>query len=180
MAMECFEKWLWELVYDKIHYLHSDNGIFNAKLSVEDYKTNYQTQSFSGVSDHHHTASWLKPWHMYCTFMGHVSLNWSKYGADNFVLWDFVVEQAVWLHNCIPGRFSGLTTMELLTKTKTNHCDSPISCFGIHILCPWSKATRWAEDSKVEFLIKFEPICTIQWFSFFCSGYCVICESPQS
>ncbi len=55
--------------------------------------------------------------------MVHVSLHWSQNGADNLALWGFTVKYAVWLHNCIPNCLHGLTPLELLTKTKTNHCD---------------------------------------------------------
>ncbi len=33
------------------------------------------------------------------------------------------MKHAVWLHNRILNRLSGLTPLELLTKTKANHCD---------------------------------------------------------
>ncbi len=55
--------------------------------------------------------------------MVQVSLHWSKYGADNLALWGFAVKHAVWLYNRIPNRLSGLTPLELLTKTKANHFD---------------------------------------------------------
>ncbi len=55
--------------------------------------------------------------------MVHVSLHWSKYGADNLAQWSFAVKHAVWLHNCIPNHHSGLTPLKLLTKAKANHCD---------------------------------------------------------
>ncbi len=55
--------------------------------------------------------------------MVHVSLHRSKYGADNLALWRFAVKHAVWLHNRIPNRLSGLTPLELLTNTKANHYD---------------------------------------------------------
>ncbi len=55
--------------------------------------------------------------------MVHVSLHWSKYGADNLALWGFAAKHAVWLHNCIPNHLSGLKPLELHTKTKANHHD---------------------------------------------------------
>ncbi len=58
-----------------------------------------------------------------CIWLVHVSLHWSEYGADNLVLRSFAVNCAVWLHNHIPDNLSGLTSLELLTKTKANHCD---------------------------------------------------------
>ncbi len=43
MAKKHFEQWLWELAAIEIHHLHSDNGIFNAELFVEDCKNKFQT-----------------------------------------------------------------------------------------------------------------------------------------
>ncbi len=40
-----------------------------------------------------------------------------------FALLGFVAKPAVWFHNCILNNLSSLTPMELLTKTKVNHCD---------------------------------------------------------
>ncbi len=61
--------------------------------------------------------------------MVHVSLNQSKYEADNLALWGFAVKHAVWLHNCIPNRLSGLTPLKLLTNTKD-------TCLGMPSLQP--------------------------------------------
>jgi hypothetical protein len=33
------------------------------------------------------------------------------------------VKHAVWLYNCVPNRLSGLTPLELLTKSKADHRD---------------------------------------------------------
>ncbi len=55
-AKVCFEQWLWELAGAEIHHLHSDNGIFNADHFSEDYKSKYQSLSFSGVGAHHQNA----------------------------------------------------------------------------------------------------------------------------
>jgi hypothetical protein len=35
----------------------------------------------------------------------------------------FVVKHAVWLYNCIPNHLSGLTPLELPTKSKADHHD---------------------------------------------------------
>ncbi len=55
------------------------------------------------------------------TFMVHVSLHWSEYGADNLALWGFAVKHAVCLHNRIPNCLFGLTSLKLLIKIKANH-----------------------------------------------------------
>ncbi len=53
VTKECFEQWLWDLAAIEIQDLHSNNGIFNAKLFVEDFQNKFQTQSFSEVGAHH-------------------------------------------------------------------------------------------------------------------------------
>ena len=60
---------------------------------------------------------------MACSFLLHVSLRWAEAGVDDIALWGFAVKHAVWLFNRIPRRISGLTPMELLTKTKADHRD---------------------------------------------------------
>ncbi len=94
---------------------------------MEDCKNKLQTQSFAGIVAHHQNtiAEWSIQTILYMAwiFMVHVSLHWSKYCADNRALWSFAVKHGVWLHNCNPNCLSGLTPLELLTKTKANHCD---------------------------------------------------------
>jgi hypothetical protein len=55
--------------------------------------------------------------------MVHASLHWSEHGVDDISLWPFAVKHAVWLHNRVPNRESGLTPMELVTKQKADHLD---------------------------------------------------------
>ena len=57
------------------------------------------------------------------TFMLHVSLHWTEHGVDDLSLWPFAVKHAVWLHNWLPNKVTGLTPIELLTKQKTDHRD---------------------------------------------------------
>eukprot|EP00804_Cyclotella_cryptica_P031100 CCRYP_011717-RC/>CCRYP_011717-RC protein AED:0.72 eAED:0.31 QI:0/-1/0/1/-1/0/1/0/345 len=57
------------------------------------------------------------------TFMVHVSLHWSERGVDDLALWGFAVKHAAWLYNRIPNSTSGLTPLELLTKTQADHRD---------------------------------------------------------
>ncbi len=127
IAKECFEQWLRDSASTEICHLHSDNGIFNAKLFMEDCKSKFQTQSFSGVGAPNQNAliKWSIQTIMYMTrtFIVHVSLHWRESGADNLALWGFAVKHADWLHNCIPNCLSGMTSFELLTKSKANHPD---------------------------------------------------------
>ena len=55
--------------------------------------------------------------------MVHSSLHWTDRGSDDILLWPFAVKHAVWLYNCVPNRLSGPTLLELLTKSKADHCD---------------------------------------------------------
>ena len=56
-------------------------------------------------------------------FVVHSSLHWTDQGLDDISLWPFAVKHAVWLYNCVPNRLSGLTPLELLTKSKADHRD---------------------------------------------------------
>ncbi|KAL7476228.1 LOW QUALITY PROTEIN: hypothetical protein ACHAW6_002103, partial [Cyclotella cf. meneghiniana] len=57
------------------------------------------------------------------TFMVHVSLHWFERGLNDFSSWGFAVKHAAWIHNRLPNQTSGLTPLELLTKTKSDHRD---------------------------------------------------------
>ncbi len=56
-------------------------------------------------------------------FMVHSSLHWTDQGSDDISLWSFAVKHAVWLYNRVPNHLSGLTPLELLTKSKEDHQD---------------------------------------------------------
>jgi hypothetical protein len=64
-------------------------------------------------------------------FMVLSSLYWTDQGLDDIFLWPFAVKHAVWLYNCVPNRLSGLTPLELLTKSKADHRDF----FRLHVWC---------------------------------------------
>ena len=55
--------------------------------------------------------------------MVHLSLHWTDQGSDDISLWPFAVKHAVWLYNRVPNRLSGLTPLELRTKSKADHRD---------------------------------------------------------
>jgi hypothetical protein len=50
-------------------------------------------------------------------------VHWPSNGSDNIRLWPFAVQHAVWLFNRIPNRVTGLTPLEVFTKTKSDHRD---------------------------------------------------------
>jgi hypothetical protein len=61
--------------------------------------------------------------HMAHCFMVHSSLHWTDRGLDDISLWPFAVKHAVGLYNCIANHLSGLTPLELQTKSKADHRD---------------------------------------------------------
>jgi hypothetical protein len=64
------------------------------------------------------------------SFMVHASLHWTDQGSDDISLWPFAVKHAVWLYNRVPNCISGLTPLELLTKSKAD-CRDLLRC---HVL----------------------------------------------
>ena len=56
-------------------------------------------------------------------FMVRASLNWSERFYDDISLWYFAVIHLVWIYNQFPSKELGLTPLELLTNTKSNHRD---------------------------------------------------------
>eukprot|EP00804_Cyclotella_cryptica_P006589 CCRYP_008569-RA/>CCRYP_008569-RA protein AED:0.10 eAED:0.08 QI:0/-1/0/1/-1/1/1/0/161 len=127
MAKMRFKEWLWEITAAEISHLHSDNGIFTADMFCADCKQKHQSQSFSGVGAKHQNALTERArqtiTYMARTFMVHVSLHWSERGVDDLALWGFAVKHAAWLHNRIPSQTTGLTPLELLSKTKADNRD---------------------------------------------------------
>jgi hypothetical protein len=127
MSKVRFEEWLWEMAAVEITHLHSDNGIFTADMFREDCKSKHQSQSFSGVGAKHQNSLAERAiqtvMYMARTFMVHVSLHWTEHGVDDLALWGFAVKHAAWIYNRVPSRSSGLTPLELLTKTKADHKD---------------------------------------------------------
>lgn len=127
MAKVRFEEWLWNQAAAEIKHLHSDNGIFTADMFVKDCRDKHQTQSFSGVHAQHQNSRAERSIGtivgMARTFMIHTSLHWNERGTDDLALWAFAVKHAAWLYNRLPNAKSGLTPLELLTKTKSDHRD---------------------------------------------------------
>ena len=127
LAKSRLEEWLWELACVEINHIRSDNGVFVADEFRNDCAEKHQSQSFSGVGAQHQNARAERAiqtiMYMARTFMLHVSLHWTERGVDDLSLWPFAVKHAAWLYNRIPNRVTGLTPIELLTKTKADHRD---------------------------------------------------------
>ncbi len=113
--------------YSEVKHYHGDNGIFLAKDYCHECISKGQSQSFSGVGVQHQNA-WAEHaiqtiMYMALTFMVHSSLHWTDGGSEDISLWPFPVKRVVWFHNRVPNCQSGLTPLELLTKSKADHCD---------------------------------------------------------
>ena len=55
--------------------------------------------------------------------MVHASLHRSERGSNDLSLWSLAVKHSVWLYNRLPNAISGLTPLELLTRSKSDHRD---------------------------------------------------------
>jgi hypothetical protein len=113
------------MCYAKVKHYHGDNGIFLAEEYCKECLNKNQTQSFWGVGAQHQNATAEHAiqtiMYMAQTFLLHSSLHWSERGSDDISLWPFAVKHAVWLYNIIPNCLSGLTLLELITKSKADH-----------------------------------------------------------
>ncbi len=127
MGKARFEQWLWDMAYAEVKHYHGDNGIFSSEEYRAECLGKGQSQSFSGVGAQHQNARAERAiqtiMYMARTFMVHASLHWTDRGSDDISLWPFAVKHAVWLYNRVPNRKSGLTPLELLTKSKADHRD---------------------------------------------------------
>jgi hypothetical protein len=115
------------MTYAKIKHCHGDNGIFSAEEYRQECLDKGQSQSLSGVGAQHQNAcaecAIQTIMYMARFFVVHLSLHWTDRGSDDISLWPFAVKHAVWLYNRVPNRLSGLTPLELLTKSKADHRD---------------------------------------------------------
>ncbi|KAL7449667.1 hypothetical protein ACHAXS_000213 [Conticribra weissflogii] len=106
---------------------HSDNGIFVADDHHADCADKSQSQTLSGVGAQHQNAiaeraiEAISYWAQ--TMMVHASIHWPSDGADEIRLWAFAIKHTVWLYNRLPNAQSGLTPLEIFTKTKSDHRD---------------------------------------------------------
>ena len=120
-----FEEWIWNLATVEVQHYHSDNGIYASDMFRNDCKTKHQSQSFSGVGAQHQNAhaerniQTISYWAR--TMMVHASIHWPADGADEIRLWAFAIQHAAWLYNRLPNPKTGLTPLEVFTKTKADH-----------------------------------------------------------
>jgi hypothetical protein len=127
MGKSCFGQWLWDMAYTEVKHYHGNNGIFSAEEYCLECKEKGQSQSFSGVGAQHQNARAERAiqtiMFMACSFMVHASLHWIDQGSDDILSWPFAFKHVVWIYNRVPNCQSGLTLLELLTKSKADHRD---------------------------------------------------------
>lgn len=122
-----FEQIVMDLASVTVKRYHSDNGVFDTTVFREDCVAKEQKQTFSGVGAKHQNAvaerciQTMSYWAR--TMMVHAAIHWPADGADNLRLWPFAMQHAAWLYNRLPNRRTGLTPLEIFTKTKADHGD---------------------------------------------------------
>ncbi len=55
--------------------------------------------------------------------MVHAEIHWPSNGNNKIQLWAFAIEHAAWLYNRLPNPKTGLTLLEVFTKSKSDHRD---------------------------------------------------------
>jgi hypothetical protein len=158
----------WNLAGVTIKNYHSNNGVYGASGFHEDCISKDQSQTFSGVGTKHQNAVVECNIQMICYWdrhmMVHASIHWPSNGSDNIRLWPLVVQHAVWLFNHIPNCVTGLTPIEVLTKTKSDHCN--IQCAHIwgclvFVLDPClqdgKKIPKWNRQARLARFVGFSP-----------------------
>ena len=106
----------------------SDNGTaFSSADFAKDLARFRQTTNFAGVGAHHHNGVAERAiqtiMSMARTMMLHAAIHWPDV-ADT-ALWPMAVDYAVYIHNHLPNRKTGLAPIDIYTKTKwpTHKCN---------------------------------------------------------
>ncbi len=127
MGKARFKQWLNDQCICEVKHYHGDNGIFSTEEVQRDCEEKQQSQLFSGVGPQHQNARAERViqtiMYMAQTFMVHASLHWTESGSDDLSLWSFAVKHSVWVYNCVPNVWSGLTPLELITRERSDYKD---------------------------------------------------------
>jgi len=140
---------------------HTDNGVFSAKAFLEELASKGQTARFSGSGAGHQNGiaerSIRTVVGMARTMMMHAALRHGG-GVINQELWPMAMDHAAWIYNRIPQQGSGLSPLELWTRsTAMNVADTLGNC---HVWgCPTfildpklrkdgAKLPKWAPRSR--------------------------------
>ncbi len=135
-----------------------------------------QSQTFSGVGAKHQNAVAERNMQTICYWarhmMVHAAVHWPSNGSDNICsngsdnirLWPFAVQHAVWLFNQISNRVTGLTPLEVFTKTKSDHHDlqrAHVWGCPVFVLDPrlqdGKKIPKWNRHARLAQFVGFSP-----------------------
>ena len=96
--------------------------------------------------------------------MVHAAMHWPSNGLDNIHLWPFAVQHVFWLFNQFPNRVTGLTPLEVFTKTKSDHCDlqrAHVWGCPVFVLNPrlqdGKKIPKWNRHARLAQSVGFSP-----------------------
>lgn len=102
---------------------HSDNGIYTSRDFVNELKEKGQGQRLSGVSAQFQNGQAENAIKivvgMARTMLLHARLRWPK--CTDKELWPLAMTHAAYLYNRIPHQETGLSPLEILSKTKSDH-----------------------------------------------------------
>jgi hypothetical protein len=168
MGKTRFEQMCWNLAGVTIKNFHSDNGVYDASMFRDDCISKDQSQTFSGVGAKHQNAVAERNIQTICYWarhmMVHAAVHWPSNGSDNIRLWPFAVQHAVWLFNRIPNRITGLTPLEVFTKTKSDHRDlqrAHVWGCPVFVLDPClqdgKKIPKWNRRARLAQFVGFSP-----------------------
>jgi transposase InsO family protein len=142
-----------------IHSYQSDNGAaFTSQEYVRILAEFKQTTKFAGVGAHHHNGvaerSIQTIMSMARTMMLHAAIRWPE--TADASLWPMAVDYAVYIHNHIPNRATGLSPLDLFTGTKwpTHKChDLQVWGCPVYVLDSTmqhgKKLPRWTPRSRL-------------------------------
>ena len=158
---------------------HTDNGIFNSSAFMEELLKKQQKLRFSGAGASHQNGTAERVintvFTMTRTMLMHASLRCheEKLSAD---LWPTAMDYAVWVYNRTPGMQSGLSTIEIWSRSRFEPVSETLSNCHVwgcptYILepklqKPGVKIPKWAPRSQ-EGLIWDSARCIqhkLDWF----------------
>jgi hypothetical protein len=168
MGKTRFEQMCWNLAGVTIKNFHSNNGVYDASMFRDDCISKDHSQTFSGVGAKHQNAVAERNIQTICYWarhmMVHAAVHWPSNGSDNIRLWPFAVQHAVWLFNRIPNRVTGLTPLEVFTKTKSDHRDlqrAHVWGCPVFVLDPrlhdGKKIPKWNRRARLAQFVGFSP-----------------------
>ena len=108
-----------------VHVYHTDNGIYHSDEFLKELQAKGQGIKMSGVSAQFQNGaaeSIIKSVVQSArTMMLHAQTRWPAVADES--LWPQALQYAVYLHNIMPTEETGVSPVEVWTRTKSNHSD---------------------------------------------------------